>query len=146
MQMRSSDTKTKRLSEIKSLKLKKFNMFCKKLFRINSNLKYKISAKKLLIIVSVMKTFSWIISIKIPRIRKQLINKGFITASVTLNKTLKTKKLEMVVRMQRALQKNKLNNLRFYNLKKSKANISSTISFTIKTSIGFLIGKLKLLN
>ena len=146
MQMRSSDTKTKRLSEIKSLKSRKFNMFCKKLFRINSNLKYKISAKKLLIIVSVKKTFSWIISIKIPRIKKQLINKGCTTASVTLNKTLKTKKLEMVVRMQRALQKNKLNNLRFYNHKKSKANISLTISFTIKTSTDFLIGKLKLLN
>lgn len=58
MQMRSLDTKTKRLSEIKSLKLRKFNMFCKKLFRINSNLKYKISVKKLLIIVSVKKTFS----------------------------------------------------------------------------------------
>lgn len=58
MLMRSSDTKTRRLSEIKSLKSRKFNMFCKKSFRINFKQKYKISVKKLSVKVSVKKTFS----------------------------------------------------------------------------------------
>ena len=52
----------------------------------------------------------------------------------------------MGVRMQKAHQKNKLINLRFYYLKKSKANISSTINFTIKTLTDFSIGKHKQLS
>jgi hypothetical protein len=45
-----------------------------------------------------------------------LNNKGSIIALDTLNKTIKIKKTEkMVDKMQKARQKNKLNNLRFYN-------------------------------
>lgn len=47
-------------------------------------------------------------------------------------------------KMQRVPQKNKLGNLKFYNHKKSKINISSPINFIIKTLTDSSIGKPKL--